>query len=472
MKFIQKCDTLLLLFSVAIAISAKTGSEYPSITDNGIWTWYGDPKAVYHHGDLEKTYTGWVTDAGDIEVASYDHQTNEIEKTYLRTGSIDDHNHPSLLVLEDGKILVAQSEHTSNAIHLWRSQEAESVSSFDKTAEISTKNTYPNLVRLPAEGNKIFLFFRGINKQPTLVTSSDHTNWSDPVKIIQGADRPYVKYASNGNDRIHIVYENGHRKSKHNTYHLYYEDGAFYTMNGTLIRTFDNLPVLEGEADLIYDADAEGKSGTVWDIAIDKNGYPVILFVKLTSKHEYYYIRWDGSEWQRTQLLSSAGGSMGSESGFSGGLALNHTDPNMVFLSRKVDNMFEVEKWNTNDKGQTWTSIAVTENSQKKNTRPCVPRGVPANKTVLLWLYGDYEHYTGAGKYSTAIKMTVFKDETTTIQQMFTIPATRGTQRIPPDRFSVTGRKLNGIAKKKSVKTAVGVEVNANRQKLSITRRR
>src|SRR6266536_2784089 len=56
--------------------------------------------------------------------------------------------------------------------------------------------TYPTPMQLSAEGNRIYLFWRGGNFNPSLSTSDDGDTWSAARTVIDNpGQRPYVKYA-------------------------------------------------------------------------------------------------------------------------------------------------------------------------------------------------------------------------------------------------------------------------------------
>jgi hypothetical protein len=79
---------------------------------------------------------------------------------------------------------------------------------------------------------------------------------------------------------------------------------------------------------------------------------------------------------------------------YSGGITLNHADPSVVYISRQVNKTFEIEKWVTGDQGKSWSTTAITTNSPSDNVRPVVPRGYEGKDDYLLWMRGDYVHYT------------------------------------------------------------------------------
>ena len=76
-------------------------------------------------------------------------------------------------------------------------------------------------------------------------------------------------------------------------------------------------------------------------------------------------------------------------------------------MSAKRDGVFEIEKWTTPDRGETWTCRAVTSGSTKNNVRPVVPWGFDGSGVEVLWMHGDY--YYWRGQYHTAIRMRTVK---------------------------------------------------------------
>jgi hypothetical protein len=64
----------------------------------GAWSWFGDPRAVYHAGAHRRSYIGWDATDGSIQVASYDHDTGQqVVATLKARFQIDEHDTPSTL---------------------------------------------------------------------------------------------------------------------------------------------------------------------------------------------------------------------------------------------------------------------------------------------------------------------------------------------------------------------------------------
>ena len=141
------------------------------------WSWFGDPRAVYHEGAHRRTYTGWVSRDGSVQVASFDHDTGQRTIATLKARlQIDDHNNPSILVRPDGRLLVFWSTHAGPTMWYRRSARPEDVSAWEPERVFPTNTpgsrgyTYPNPVQLSAEGNRVYLFWRGGNFNPSFST--------------------------------------------------------------------------------------------------------------------------------------------------------------------------------------------------------------------------------------------------------------------------------------------------------------
>src|SRR6266699_3721740 len=123
------------------AVAALLGLSFPSVraqvqtrplrerefVGGGAWSWFGDPRAVYHQGAHRRSYIGWDAPDGSIQVASYDHDTGQqVIATLKARFQIDDQNTisrpspssridglswSSILLLGDGRLMVFWSAH-------------------------------------------------------------------------------------------------------------------------------------------------------------------------------------------------------------------------------------------------------------------------------------------------------------------------------------------------------------------------
>ncbi len=394
------------------------------LTSDGAWCWFADPRAVYHEGRLKRTYAGWVNSEGDIQVAAYDSMTGKTEVSILRARlERDDHSNPAILLQPDGRLRVFYSPHTGGMMAYRVSVMPEDISAWAKETVLPVNTpgrygyTYPNPFILKREKNKIYLFWRGGDFQPDFATSADGNSWSEARTLIKGGQRPYVKYESDGQDTIHFAFTDGHPRNEpfNNIYYAYYRKGALYRADGTRIKSLDQLPLAPAEADKVYDAKSHSARAWIWDIALDTRKNPVITYAAFPeeNEHVYRYARWNGGRWNDYEVVvaghwfpKTPAGKKEPEPNYSGGIVLDHTDPSIVYISRQVDGVFEIERWVTGDLGRTWHSTPLTIRSTLDNVRPVAvrnrKRGQPPS---VLWMQNfRYIHYTD---YSTAIKMNV-----------------------------------------------------------------
>lgn len=400
------------------------GSSYNTLTDDGAWCWFSDPRAVYYEGKYKRTYVGWVNKAGDIVIAQYDNKTKKVTTNTLKYAlESDDHANPAILLRNDGRLIVFYSGHGSRDMFYRIMKNPEDISIWSDEMKVGTNTegkygiTYQNPYQLSKEENVIYLFWRGGNFKPSFSKSKDGINWSPAKTLIEGkGDRPYIKYDSDGIEKIHFAFTDGHpnNEEKNSIYYAYYCKGAFYKANGTKIKDIDALPINPREADVVYDANVSGARAWIWDIAIEPSGNPVIVYAVFPKEtdHRYRYARWDGRKWNDFEITSAGrwfpqtpAGKEETETFYSGGIVLDHSNPSVVYLSRQINGIFEIEKWTTSDGGTKWISEKITNNSKKNNVRPLVPRGHKQKDAELIWMYGDYIHYT---KYNTALKMKIY----------------------------------------------------------------
>src|SRR5271157_724482 len=303
----------------------KAGANFTSATDNGAWTWYGNPVAVYHEGTYKKTYVGWISNTGVVSVATYDHTAGTMATHVMGSMAADDHSHPSLLIRPDGRLMVFFSGHDGATMNLYIATHPEDISAFDSLIKVAPGVTYcyPNPMWLSDEGDsgRIYLFYRSLGLKPCFSYSDDWGKTWTPTKNYytnpDSTPKSYANYCCNGKDEIDIVIEKGHRAGYWPLYYLKYKNGAFWKVNGTKLATMDQLPVINTVLDTVMDPQAAGCHGSAWDIALDNSGLPVIAYdqFKDANNHVYYYIRWTGTSWFKKQLVNS-GADMGAEDGF------------------------------------------------------------------------------------------------------------------------------------------------------------
>jgi hypothetical protein len=419
------CGVVLLAFLAADGRAAvATGESFPNFSDDGGWCWFSDPRAISRDG---RTYAGWVAADGSVEVGAWDHATGHVAKQVLHAQfERDDHDNPALLFLPDGRLAAFYSLHAKGDMRLRVTTRPADISEWEAERSLgfvapdrgAKGTTYANPVLLTGEANALYVFWRGSDFKPTFAISRDlGATWSAPRTLIArpGANqtnRPYLKLSSDGAGRIEFVFTDGHprNESTNSVYYVRYERGAFFKADGTRIGGLENLPLDPAQCDRVYDGSVEGRAW-IWDIAATPDGRPVIAFTRLPAEndHRYAFARWNGAAWQISEICAAGGwfpqtppGKKEPEPHYSGGMSLDHTNPFTLYTSRRIDGVFEIERWKSQDAGKTWAPQAITAGSRQDNVRPFAVRRATVNGPAVLWMSNErYVHYTN---YRTSIK--------------------------------------------------------------------
>lgn len=416
----------IFFLTLAGFISAQQRAEnYLSFSKDGAWCWFSDPRAVFHNG---MTYAGWTSSTGDVTVATYNITTGKIKSTIVYPKfQADDHTAPSLLFLPDGRLMLFFTRH-NGGFYYTTSFKPEDISDFEevKHIDMGRMQCYSNPVMLSEENNRIYVYFRGGKDwKPSYVFSDDlGKTWSASQAFVAkpGAsiyNRPYTKVISDGKASVHFAFTDGHPRDEayNSIYYLKYEHGKFYDAAGNLMGDTTSLPIDQNKVPKVYDGTKTLVRSWIWDIALDKNENPVLVYATFPeeSKHIYNYAGWDGQSWQNHKVCDAGSWfprfekkkeAREPEPHYSGGIILDHTNPDRVYLSRPHNDIFEIEQWKTNNGGKTWDSHMLTENSDHDNVRPFVVRNTTEGQNArVLWMHVlNYRHYT---HYFTEIKANI-----------------------------------------------------------------
>lgn len=419
-----------------------------TITDDGAWCWFADPRALRHVNvatGSDKTYIGYIDVAGSIQAFQYDHAAHEHKQIRVRAGfQEDDHNNPTFLALPDGRVMIFYSEHSSSPYFYYRvTTQPDDLATLGPEKIIDTtgygNTTYPSPFVMTDQPGYFYLLWRGVHWHPTVARFSlpdqvgDVSCDMEPKQIVDSREdehgtgkRPYAKYVSNGKDKIMMTYTYTHPDNMNpNSLYYSYLDVNTLTLHGAdghqladLNR--EPLKLNNHETDPAYLVDRQPDTRNWnWDIAIDREGYPVILFVRINEQkdhHHYCYAKWSGSEWRITPLAD--GGRWFHQNDqrehcYSGGMTLDHADPSTVYMSipsrgKHGDDIFEIHQFVIAADGAIAQSYQVTENSAKNNVRPFVVRNASKDAPYyLIWMHGDYyywDHTQGRLGYTTGLR--------------------------------------------------------------------
>jgi hypothetical protein len=392
----------------------------------GAWTIYNDPRGISVDG---RPVLSCVSPNAMVPVADLGDRSAypgarfpllQFDPPGLVT---DDHNNAALVNLSNGKVLAIAPPHAEIPYWVSRSVSAKDVTAWETPIDISaslgtTRHSYANPIRMAAlTGVPIYLFYRGLAPgdagTPTLHTCHmskcleanvmTAASWATGVKVLSGT-RPYFRVIENGTGRIDFICNDGHpdEQATNNTYHFYMTtDGtteSFFKTDGTPL-TLPITPVTH--LSKIYDQAAMGQGRSwVYDIAI-VSGRPVAViatFPNVDSDHRYRYLRQkaDGS-WVSTEICKAGGpiSLITASRYYSGGIILDHADPNVVYCSRSVNGgVHQVWRYETEDEGQNWSGRQLTFD-REPCFRPYVVRGQVAEPRLAYCTgsYPDYDSY-------------------------------------------------------------------------------
>jgi hypothetical protein len=446
----MKClSTLLVIGAVMLSLSAiqrcRAADANPSIVqlnDNGAWCWFQDPRAVVDQSNgtvlvgsvANGDGAGGASRSGDVELVSYRLATGDRERFVLHHNlqPEDDHNAPALLIRPDGRYLAMYSRHNRDAVSYWRistrphdASEWNAEQSFDWKPHLGPADrvTYSNLFYLSAE-RRAYDFSRAVNLDPTALTSSDGgDHWSYAGKLLTiprlGYVNGYVKYASNGRDRIDFITTEHHPRDFNNSvYHGYLSGGKLHRSDGTVVAddVFHSPGHPQTELTRFFAANTKVGGETMthaWtvDLRLDENDRPyAILTCRANdqpensnfSDHRFFYARFDGTAWNVFPLAKAGAALWSAEQDYTGLAALDPRDPNVAYVSSTIDPrdgsslaVHELFKGKTTDGGRTWRWDAITLHSAVDNLRPLAPKWDDRH-TALLWFRGKMtrsQHY-------------------------------------------------------------------------------
>ena len=412
------------------------------LAKDGAWTWFNDPRALFHKGRL---YFGYVKRATSRPALSvYDPATGRITELFeihFSCDDRDDHDNPAIVVLPSGKLFVSAAPHNfvprySFYYRVSRNTAPLLTDDWESQGEFEHAQTtsYQNLFVLSGENGRLYNFHRSIGWNPCLTVSDDEgRTWSTLRRFIgtEKRSRPYVKFASNGIDRIDVIYTDGHPNEtpSNSVYHCYIRNGRVHRTDGSVIKPLADLPLCHDKGErgsLIYDCLAPCPAspflkGQAWiiDIAHDAEGNPICLFQTQQMsvggegwkgiRISYHYAGWKVDHGWQTQLIGQAGRPLyEKETHYAGGMAIDAADPRIIYISSNAADPFdhgcpdvplgkneryEIYRGVMHDDSTSFEWTPVTAGSATDNIRPYVPRGSSPG-SALLWLNGSYDSYT------------------------------------------------------------------------------
>jgi hypothetical protein len=386
------------------------GAATRTVARDGAWTYFIEPRAVNYDGKHRRTYVGWIDSRGRIAVSSYDHRTHARARAVLRRHErADDHNNPSILIRPGGRLVVFYSTNRRRRLVYRVSRRPEDVTAWRRERRVPTNapgghgNTYPNPVWLSRQRRPQLLFWRGGGFEPVWATWRRGRSWSRARTLIEGdGQRPYVVYDSNGRNQIRFAFNDGNpNEAVTSIYYMALRRGWLQRASGSRIARLRAGPIQPSQADLIYSGQATGVPAWAYDVGVGDDGRPVVVYATFpsASDHRYHYARWTGTAWVSYEIAASGPTieKVRGDRAYAGGLALDSRDAAVVYLSRQVAGVYQVERWSTPDGGASWDVTPLTS-GRKASYRPVSVDGPSFGKDHdLFWMSGRYDSWLDFG---------------------------------------------------------------------------
>jgi hypothetical protein len=433
---------LSLLCQCSNAAATDQDQSIVIFNDNGGWSWFESERVIYDAAAgrlvMSSVANGKGADgesrAGDIDVVSYDIAGRRSQRFTLSDRlQEDDHDSAGLLMLPDGRYLASYSKHAGdNRVRYRTSMRPHDISTWEPETIFSAagRATYSNLHYLPA-ANTIFNFYRdtghGFDPNYLMTTTIGTPRFRYGGRLLTGPegnnknhDRPYVKYAGNGVDRIHFIATDHHPRNlvSNGIYHGYISveqghcwicrsDGArlgeLSTATMSPFQASDFTPLMLG--DIV--SEVNGRRMTrCWaaDLKLDEAGNPVAVFTARVddqdTDHRFFYGRLNFEKWSIHEFAEAGGYLYASENDYTGLASIDPNCLNRVFISTNVDPRtktqlprYELFEGVTHNQGKSWNWKAITSRSTADNIRPVATLS-SGNQTALIWMRGIYETYT------------------------------------------------------------------------------
>ena len=420
------------------------------LNDNGAYSWFMDERVIVHNGKLlvssvrssDKSYKFGDIPAGEIgacELAVLDLATGKSDVVTLHAPfEQDDHNGASLHVLPDGRVIAFYSRHSVERIMFCRISASDDLLKWGPEIAFETPGedappcsgnnvTYSNPWQPPAEGGRLYNFFRCVGHQQNWTYSDDNgQTWHYGGMFLKGTKgyAPYFKYAPNATDTLFFVGTENHPRDYDNSvYAGFVRGGNIHRSDGALYAPLSKTAEKSGDIwDLtcVYRGDADHVAWVI-DLHLDAHGRPVCAFSTQRDgkglprgqggqDHRYHYARWDGTRWIEHEIAYAGTRLYAGEDDYTGLVAIDPQDVNQLSISTDADPVtgqplissadgkrhWELFHGRTRDGGATWQWTPLTQNSTVDHLRPLVPIwNDPQNRVALVWMSGDYPTHRG-----------------------------------------------------------------------------
>ncbi len=372
-------------------------------------------RAMYYEGRYRRTYIAYLDHHFMARVTYYDHdkkvwarRPEVVDQCQDSNGFKDGHNSPNIFISRDGTIHLFYGTH-GGVLKYARSEDPESIKSFQIGMRIGRKITYPYLCQ--RSNGELLMFYRRSGPRGgyyhghlALRRSSDNgTTWSDIHVLLQVEGS--AKLAHNA-----VLYNPKRKRiqvmpmvksaSGWNSYFFEYDPdtGHIFTINGTDLGTITTEKALE-------EAGGRLLGGNLDNICLGDDG--LVYMVGRDKDNRKYFGNWDGtsftSQYPEKGILSGD---------YLSPIVLPNGEIRVYGLRDHAGSGLALNLWTTRDKGKTWSDVKVQLDASKighplkfinlvmgyNGTGPILLASEPVGSLPSTWQRTRENHYDNSGR--------------------------------------------------------------------------
>lgn len=362
-----------------------------------------NPGAVYHNGRVYMTYTVRGDNKNAVDLIVYDEATRTVEgpvriADLLSNPSeeLNEHRAPVILVDHDGYIHLVYGAHGGNMnLFYRRSTSPEDIGSFTAETTVDTgSNTYPNIIQ-QSDGS-IYVFSRvttGSSWDLSYYRSTDGGDtWSGEQRFVEADGWVAYKGAITSDpagETIHVVWhwfvhaESGLARYRDVLY-TWSDDGgqSWKKADGTSLGS--TISRLSSDLDVV----TEGTNLWVYDVDVDSQGRPHIIYGNVGAPYDLFHAYWDqvAQEWTASQVTTGS---------YAWGNIRVYPDDELRINILERLGTFNTTSLRSVDNGATWDKASVRYRSSLRDSSPEMPRpgGVIPPISSFWGSNTDFEEY-------------------------------------------------------------------------------
>ena len=343
----------------------------------------------------------WIDNSGNQHIGYFDHETKTFQKRLIRTVGDDDHSAPSLLVRNNGRIIVFLPSGTGhrNPLHCIISTNPEEIESFGSVTTVSNDQcAYPRPFQ--NKNGEIFVVFRYLLYHDGMSKSVDGgKTWSPPTTLVNFGSGKIVYgalYQELGDlDRIHYacLYWDATLKDRFNIYYMQSVDGgnSWRKIDGTPI----TLPATQPDMDLVWSV----QTVRLHDIIADEESHtPHIVVAQPIARSQINYVRrlhYENGEWINETITPTKvfyyNPTAPEVNTYTAGAAIDPKNSDILYIAAASGDKTDMQKWEKINGGWRKT-LDITSGAMAWCIRPFMPRNYH-DELKLTWSYGSYTSF-------------------------------------------------------------------------------